>query len=355
MENNKILYFYTSWSTFVAKDVEILKSQYKVVLFEFNPPKKPQTPFWFIKQLLFLIANLKGTILLVSQFGGYHSFLPALMSKLSTIPSLLVAGGTDCVAFPKIYYGNLRKGMLGFFTKWSHIMSTTIAPVDETLVHYKYQYKKAETTYQYQGIKAHIPNIKTPIKVIYNGYEDFFKKDNVNKNDNTFITIASGIERYSRYTLKGIDLFIELARELPNSSFIIIGAHSIPEETPDNVKLLPFVPNDQLVKYLEKSRFYLQLSMSEGFPNALCEAMTCECVPIVSNVGAMPNIVQKNGIIISEKNVHEIKTAIVKFTQQELQNIGSEARKSILTRYPLSNRRNQLLSLVSTLAQNKKS
>jgi len=349
VESNKVLYFYTSWSTFVAKDVEILKSLYSVILFEFKPVKKSHTPFWFIKQCIFMFRHLWGAKLVVSQFGGYHSFLPAVFSKFLAIPSLLVAGGTDCVAFPSISYGNLRKNTLGHFTKWSHQLSNMVSPVDDTLVFYDYSYKNTGTVHPCQGIKAHIPNFNTPFEVIHNGYEDISKGDPFVKTPNTYITIAAGIEQESRYKLKGVDLFVDLAKQLPGSNFTIIGAKTIPEDLPKNVTLIPFVPNNELVQYLRACQFYVQLSLSEGFPNALCEAMICGCVPVISNVGAMPKIVEQNGVIVLSKSVTEIKEGIKKLDQNTLIKMGDSARKSILTRFPLDQRKKQLLILVNKL------
>ena len=47
--------------------------------------------------------------------------------------------------------------------------------------------------------------------------------------------------------------------------------------------------------------------MSEGFPNALCEAMLSGCIPIVSNVGAMPKIVKETGYLLLKKDIYLLK------------------------------------------------
>ena len=47
---------------------------------------------------------------------------------------------------------------------------------------------------------------------------------------------------------------------------------------------------------------YLQLSRHEAFGLSIVEAMTYNCIPIVTNVFALPEIVGTNGHIIRNKN-----------------------------------------------------
>ena len=341
----RVLYFYATWSPFIAKDVEILETKYEVLIFQFNPKHKLYTIITFLSQILFLSKNLFESKLFVSQFGGLHSFLPAFFSKVFSTPSILIAGGTDCVSFPLLAYGNLRPGMLGTFTKLSHKLSTYIVPVDESLIYNKYNYKNPHANFTEQGIKAFIPQLKSHTQVVYNGYDDIAKNYPYSKKKSSFITIASGISSMSRYQLKGIDLFIEMAVNMPTSTFIVIGADTLPEKYPANVQLIPFMDSTELIKHLLETEYYVQLSISEGFPNALCEAMVCSCMPIVTNVGAMPYIVQENGITISEKNVNVILKKLKAVSTEQIPIIAQNARESILTRFPLERRKKELLLL----------
>ncbi len=349
----RVLYFYATWSPFIAKDVEILETKYEVLIFQFNPKHKLYTIVTFLSQVIFLTKNIFKSKLYVYQFGGFHSFLPAFYSKVFSISSILIAGGTDCVSFPLLAYGNLRPGMLGTFTKLSHKLSTWIVPVDESLIYNEYSYKNPHATFTEQGIKAFIPKLQSHTQVIYNGYADIAKNHPYSKKKNSFITIASGISSISRYQLKGIDLFIEMAKKMPSSQFTIIGADTLPEEFPANVQLIPFMDNVALVKHLLETEYYVQLSISEGFPNALCEAMVCSCIPVVTNVGAMPYIVQKNGIVVSEKNVTVILEQLNAVTAYQIPKLAQSARESILTRFPLERRKKELLLLCDQISKGK--
>jgi glycosyltransferase involved in cell wall biosynthesis len=90
--------------------------------------------------------------------------------------------------------------------------------------------------------------------------------------------------------------------------------------------------------------------MSEGFPNALSEGMLCECVPIVSNVGGMPDIVSDSGYILKHKNINELYELISgALNNFELVKLGKKARQRVVENYTFENRKEQLLLAVSKL------
>src|SRR5205085_2238711 len=106
------------------------------------------------------------------------------------------------------------------------------------------------------------------------------------------------------------DLIMGMASKFPDCTFTIIGFKNSPENlvVPANVKLLGYVENTKLPLLFSEYTYYLQLSVSEGFPNALCEAMLCECVPIGSAVGAIPDIIADTGFILQKKDVAQLQT-----------------------------------------------
>ena len=137
----KLLYFHAGKSSFVIKDIEILQEQYIVVDFFFDTSNKKQYLMLFIKQKLFLLKHIFGAKLIVCQFAGHHSFLPILFSKIFFKKSIVVAGGTDCVSFPSIGYGNFSNKLLGLTTAFSFKSCHLILPVHQTLVEYDYTYQ----------------------------------------------------------------------------------------------------------------------------------------------------------------------------------------------------------------------
>ncbi len=347
-----ILYFHTGNSSFVNKDIAILSEIDEVKVFAFHIDKKWKTPFLLIKQKLFILRHLFSTKLYVAQFAGYHGYLPGLFARLTGKNFLVVAGGTDCVSFPAIGYGNFNKSLLGLFTKLSFRLATHVSPKHQSLVEYNYHYDKSIPAHQ--GIKAFVNNYKTPTTVIANGYDEKLFFCSADKKKNSFITVTGGLEFSFQQQLKGIDLILKVATKFPDCEFTIIGVPStikLPITSP-NVKTIPPTKNNELQKLYSEHQFYLQLSMAEGFPNALCEAMLCECVPIVSDVFSMPEIIENSGFVLKERNdglLEELIKTAISTDEDQLSSQGKLAREIISKKYNLENRRSQLISLVKGL------
>ena len=107
--------------------------------------------------------------------------------------------------------------------------------------------------------------------------------------------------------------------------------------------------SEKFKQYLSESEFILQLSISEGFPNALCEAMLCKCIPIGSSVGAIPNIIEDTGFIIDSSNFDIVKSEfnkIILLSQEDKLSLATNARTRIAKEFPLSKREKAFLNLV---------
>jgi len=214
----KLLYFHNGKSSFVEKDISILSEYYDLKEFEFKTKHKFLVPIEFIRQFLYLLRYLNVTKSVI-QFAGYHSFIPVIFKKMAKKKVLIILGGTDCVNFPSIKYGSFYKNPLRFFTSFSLHNASFLAPVDQSLVKYEYIYQNAD--FNGQGFLYHYPKIKTDYKIIYNGYHSY-KWKMKEKNKNTFVTIGANLNSRFAFKLKGIDLFIELAKNIPNGQFTLL-------------------------------------------------------------------------------------------------------------------------------------
>ncbi|MCC6251469.1 MAG: glycosyltransferase family 4 protein [Bacteroidia bacterium] len=346
-----VLYFCHLNTSFTKIDTIILSKEFNVIQFVFNI-KSPISILWLlIKQKWFLIKNIYRADLLFCMFAGYHTILPVIFSKLFNKPCIIVAGGIDAVSFPSVNYGNFNKRVLGKITALSFKWCSYIAPISDYLVDSPYTYQNND--FKRQGFLFHVKNIKTPYKVVYNGFEThLWYYQNTPRVPNTFLTIAANIENESRRKIKGIDMVLEAARLFPEFSFTIIGCN--PQQNvlklSSNVTLLPFVPHDELREIYCKHDFYLQLSMSEGFGNTLAESMLCGCIPIGANAGAIPFIIGSNGFILKNKEVNELKSVITQAVQYKNKDeMRAKARQSILDNFSIEKRSAALYEIINRL------
>lgn len=344
-----ILFFYNHLSSFVKKDIDILAENYSIKQHDFLPKSKLQTPLSFVSQFFFLLYNIGQADLLVVQFAGYHSFLPALFGWLFRTPCVIIVGGTDAHYFPGIGYGNWQKPVLKVFTKLSFILCSHIAPKHATLMSCTYTYAPGEP--EQQGIYACVPGLQTPYTEITNGYDDVKWHCVAPKKPNTFITVSGAWEYHFQQQLKGIDLILQVAPQFPDCEFIILGVDndSRIQAISPNVKVLPAVKNEELIKVFSSCEYYMQLSMAEGFPNALCEAMLCECIPIGSAVFSIPEIIGDSGFVLPQRNATDLAGLLKQALSADKQNLRTKARKRIAGNYTLEKRKASLLQLCAGL------
>ncbi len=343
----KVVYIHPGFSSFVQKDISLLETEFDLKIHFFSLKSKKVLPLSFLKEFFFLLKHLISTKIWIIQFAGYQSFIPVLLGRMFFKKTIIVLGGTDCVGFPSIQYGCFYNKQLKPFTSFSLKYAKLLLPVDNTLVEYDYSYQ--DNDYPKQGFRYHVKGIKTPYKVIYNGFESnkWFPQK---KTENSFVTVAADLNTRFGVQLKGIDLIISIAKDLPFCSFYIVGGKELNFEIPTNVILIDRIPNDQLTDFIGSKQFYLQLSMSEGFPNALAEAMLCGCIPIVSNVGAMPMIIEDSGYVLMRKDRNMLISLIQLAIQDQNKDIKSKkAREIVSSKFDIERRKTELIKIINTL------
>ncbi len=349
MRKPSLVYYYPNMASFVRKDMAILGKAYVVHAQAMPHYKKAGLPWWFARQFCHLLWHLPTARMAVVQFGGHHALLPALLCRLLGKPLLIVTGGTDCFRIPEIGYGNFNKGFLGKVTAFCYKQAQALAPVHQSLIESRFTYLPGPP--QPQGVYNLVPGLQTPNYTIYNGYEAQRFAPTLApeaRPAGTFITVAGDLDNPVKYKRKGVDIILAAAQALPQFSFTIVGTER-PTEAPANTTWHKWLEPAQLPALLSAHRFYLQLSVAEGFPNALCEAMLCACAPIGSTVAAIPLIIGQTGHLLPRRDAAELarllQAADASFNPVQ----AVQARERVAAHFTLAERERLLLKLCADL------
>ena len=332
MFKSKIISFiYTLPTTFVIKDIKYLKSiGYNVFEIKSSPLKNI-----FLFSINRFRELLKGLFIIpisnfvIVWFSDYHGFIPLIISKLFSVKSIIMVGGYDAMSDKEINHGVFSKNNLRQkIVKMNFKLASEIWVVDQTL---SKGCKKAFLQNKINsGLINWMPEIEKKIKVVPTGYSSNFWKCSISKSPKTVLTVGN-FNNPRVLSLKGIPLMLKLANELPDFKFRIVGINLeslIPVNTkPSNVELIKLKNKTELRGYFSESQYYIQASRLEGLPNALCEAMLCECIPIGNEVFGIPNAIGDTGLLFNGiKEIEQIKS----FLRNNHSKTGIKARQRII-------------------------
>ncbi len=337
IRKSKIIYCSVSKSSFINNDLEGLSEFYTVKYLQHNWINKKRIPISFIFQFFSILVKIKNTKSIVVSFVGYHSFWPVIFGKIFKIPVFLILNGTDSVGIKSLNYGLHLKKIPRWFCRFSLKNSTEAWPVSSFLIEGESSFTGLKISY---GVKVSFPNIKVRYFVIPNGfYSDFWVSLSQEKRRENSIT--SVISSKNQFNLKGVDLLLEFAKIQPDYFVNIIGMdNDINCELP-NVRFHGKLNQEALKVIFEKSLYYFQLSSFEGFGCSLCEAMLMGCIPVGSNVNAIPQIIGNSGFILEEKNIDLLSQLMKRISSMDLidkDNLSNLAKKTIVENFSMKNR-----------------
>ncbi|MCK9421271.1 MAG: glycosyltransferase [Bacteroidales bacterium] len=228
-------------------------------------------------------------------------------------------------------------------------MASLLIPPSKELMEYTYTYQDSD--FPKQGYKYFDSANVTPVEIVYNGIstDRFYPYDGIERDKVSFLTICSNLDKRN-YLLKGIDLFFEAAKMFPDFHFLLVGKLSpgFRINKTDNLVHLQSLPHTDLPKLMSGFQFYCQLSFSEGFGIALAEAMACGCVPIVSKVGMMDQIVGDSGFVLEKHDPGLLKQIIEYAVKADIKWLSQKAREQIVKSFTEEKRSLQLLNTISS-------
>ncbi|MFA5648910.1 MAG: glycosyltransferase family 4 protein [Bacteroidales bacterium] len=352
MKKAKALLIYSGFSSFVKADYEILSQDFDVNSYQFSPYKNFMGFAWSnIALFFFCLFNIRKYSVVYCWFADYHSAFPVLFSNFFSKTSVVVVGGYDAMYIPEIEHGVFKnlKSYRVKCVKYALSNATYVFPVDESLEYSVNTY--ADSKGIKVGIKHYVKHFKGQIVAIPTGYNpNAWMKPTEMAKKQSVITLAS-VPDNKTFKLKGLDMFLEIATQMPEVQFSIVGLSTLMEQkirptAPENVRFFGYVEHSKLPAILSEHKVYAQLSLCEGLPNALCEAMLCECIPVGSNVNGIPKGIGNTGFILKNRDVNEA----IKLVSQALvapSEMGVKARQRIKDIFSEQYRKERILSIIN--------
>lgn len=158
------------------------------------------------------------------------------------------------------------------------------------------------------------------IYVLYNFIKNKYllESRSVNLLEKKDYVITTGEISKANISRKGFDDFVKLAREMEDIEFYLVGniegsqALRLKENGPPNLHMPGFISESELSRFYRSCKVYLQLSRSESFGVSMVEAMCFDCVPIIYNRGALPEVIDGEGYTVRYKDVEAVKNNILR-------------------------------------------
>jgi glycosyltransferase involved in cell wall biosynthesis len=250
-------------------------------------------------------------------------------------PSVQIVGGFDTANMPDIGFGHQRGGLRRWASRWIMRRAGRLVTNSE---------------YSRREIAANTPLRAEEVTVVHHGVPDpFGALDETRPRDRLALNV--GAVDAGTLVQKGQLPFVEAARLLPDVRFVLAGrwlddaVERLRAAAGPNVELTGWLSDEQLADLYSRASVYVQPSRHEGFGLAVAEAMLAGCVPVVTDVTAMPEVVGDAGVLISSQSPEAVAAGIEEAMSRGPQG-ARRARERILTQFPLQIRRDGILTVV---------
>ncbi len=264
-------------------------------------------------------------------FASVYAFVSVFLSKIFGIKSIVVIGGVDDAKDKELDYGIWLNPWKAKLVRYVFKNASKILVVDPSLK------ESAVQLAEYEGKN---------IQYVATGYDANFWKPLGEKEPIVLTVAVANDERTFR--IKGIDLLLDVANNLSDVTFLLIGVNPplvLKKRPPLNMKFIDKLPRKELLYYYQQAKVYCQPSRHEGLSNALCEAMLCGCIPVATNVGGNSTAVGDTGILIQGSNSEILSAAIKQALGMDV-NMGNRARARIVSLFPKEKRETEIVRII---------
>jgi len=315
-------------SPFVTTDIRLLRRHFSVVDYEYRKSAHPALRF-----ATWALRHRADFDLVLVWFGDIHATIAVGAAFSLRKPSIIIAGGYDVSTLPGHGFLSTTRGRVLARTHFS--LCSRILAVSPSLV--------ADLSKVFPGAAKKASAIPTGCDT------DFWCPDTIAIRGSVLSVAIAG--DWHRVHVKGLDRVAECARLMPHRRFRIVGLWPEMAERlsplPPNLSWTPALEPEDLRNEYRAASVYLQLSRAEGLPNVLTEAMACGCVPVVTPVGGMPDVVRDVGFIVASDDSRATMEAIEQASRRP--ELGQECRRRIVRDYSVSRRERELTASIRSL------
>ena len=268
---------------------------------------------------------------------GSLMFLPlVVLARLLNKPIIMVSGGYEVAKVSEMSYGAFTENILSIiFRKTMFKLVDKVACVS---------YSNLEDTIKNGGFNP------KDCSVIYHGFKKPSKVSTWEQRDNKIVMLSrANIEIFN---LKGINFFLDIASELPEYSFELLGETDpevksiISGRNIKNLTIEGFIPHGsvEFEQKLNSSKVVLMLSAYESFGCAVIDATLRGCYPISFDSYAQKEVVEGIGTVVPYGNVDQVVNEIKEVIKGDIK--AKDLAYLAYTKFPIEKRSEDLKKLV---------
>lgn len=312
-------------SPFVQRDRQVLKESFVLRDVRWRGKRSIPALAW---------AVLRSDVTF-AWFALDHAYAACRLAEMFNKKSIVVVGGVDAAKRPEWGYGVHLSPKMGPRSRYALAHTSRVLVVDDFLR---------------EEIARNTDISRPEILTVHLGFDtQIFRPDDRPKE--TVLTV--GIVNDVNLERKGLCTFVDAAREAPDLPFVLVGARDndataqLRTIAPSNLRLLGHLSDAELLEQYRRARVYVQISLYEGLPTALGEAMACACVPVGTRVAGIPTLIGDVGYYVPERDPQATAKAI---QQAYAEGHGTQARRRIEERFSSEMRSQTLRRIVAELA-----
>ena len=324
---------------FAKTDFDILSEAHDVCAFDFPSPHRGWSHV--VKCLPALWRDVQWADLTFSWFGKLHAFFTVLFSQVLGKKSAVVVSGGEVCRFSfggGRYRSPCTQPIRRWFPQYVARRADLLLPV---------------SGYAHQEAIESVGADPQHMKMIYHGFDinRFRRPPSVMKNG--FVITVGEVMDENLYR-KRFSEFVAAAELLSDVPFVLVGSDrdgtkdKLKESASANVRITGYIPDEDLIDRLSQASVYVQASAFESFGCAVAEAMACECVPVVTRIPALREVVGDCGIYLDQPVTPEEIASRVQLALQYPE-LGQRARQRVVENFSLERRRKELLETVASL------